>query len=133
MPCEARKNGWPNYKGWSCRRCNVEWPDYDLVVPDCIWHMLPPNDETLTRPASVRHEQPRTDEQLKENRMPEINWIRIGEEIGKMQGGIATLRVLQAHKISRFESGAGQSCTIDMVIDYAYEAKNREERSNAKG
>lgn len=60
--------------------------------------------------------------------MPEINWIRMGQEIAQTPGGVALLRVLQAHGVThlaRFtiSEDIKQSCTIDMVIDYAHKEK----------
>lgn len=62
--------------------------------------------------------------------MTEINWVRLGKEIGQMPNGIAMLRVLQAHGVGhlvKFQPSGNvgdgpvkQSCSIDMVIDYAH-------------
>jgi hypothetical protein len=60
--------------------------------------------------------------------MSEINWIRLGKEIAQMPNGIAVLRVLEAHGVRHFvrfsESGSvSNSCSIEMVIDYAHKEK----------
>lgn len=61
--------------------------------------------------------------------MPEINWTRVGKEIADLRGGIAVLRLLQAHGITHFvkfspdSSGIKQSCTIEMVVDYAHKER----------
>lgn len=60
----------------------------------------------------------------------EINWIRMGKEIAQMHGGVAVLRVIQAHGVTHLikfsdppGTGIGQSCSIEMVCDYAHKEK----------
>lgn len=63
--------------------------------------------------------------------MVEVNWIRLGKEIGAMPNGIAVLRVLQAHGLYDFRThrtpseggGINQICSIDTVIHYAHTEK----------
>lgn len=69
--------------------------------------------------------------------MSSINWIRLGKELAAMPNGIAVLRVLQAHGVTslvtynttRTPTDIGenkhvhQSCSINMVIDYAHKER----------
>lgn len=55
----------------------------------------------------------------------DVNWIRLGIEIKQTLGGFTVLRMLQAHGITEFivnddKGNLKQSCSIDMVIDYAH-------------
>jgi hypothetical protein len=57
--------------------------------------------------------------------MSEKNWIRIAKEIRDLPGGLAALRVLQAHGLTHIISFAdngyiAKSHSIDGIIDTAH-------------
>lgn len=57
--------------------------------------------------------------------MPETNWNRVAKEIRDIPGGLAALRVLQAHGLTHIvtfrEGGAvAKSNSIDNLIDTAH-------------